>query len=393
MPLYKAAGVNQSRPHFLLKGGEDKILEKEKLMLYFHIPFCVSKCAYCAFFSTPKWDGALLDAYTEALVCQINAFENSGDYKVSSVYFGGGTPSVLGAERLCKALKAVFARFEVEKGAEITVELNPGTVDEEALKDIRGGGFNRLSLGVQSFNDTTLKLLNRAHSAKDAVQCIESARRAGFDNISADLIFALPKETEESLTYSINRLIELKPQHISVYGLTLEEGTPLWESKNKYAFPTEDGEEAQYEALCKLLGEQGYLHYEISNFALPGYASRHNTGYWHRTPYFGFGAGAHSFFLNRRFETPPDIAEYIKRVGGGYLAPTTIEKAAVITEKEAEAERIMLGLRLSEGVAMPYSKVPKGVTENGLGVYKEGRFSLTEKGYRVSNAIIGMILG
>ncbi len=362
------------------------------LMLYFHIPFCISKCAYCAFYSTPKWDEALLDRYTNALISQVAAFVNSDDYKVSSVYFGGGTPTVLGAERLCRVLDAVKTAFLLYEDAEITLEANPKTIDEDGLKILRANGFNRLSLGAQSFNDSTLKLLNRAHTAADFEACFKSARNAGFDNINADLIFALPNESPEMLEYSIDRLSSLKPEHISVYGLSIEDGTPLFLRKKEYAFPTEEGEEAQYDMLCKKLNFAGYIHYEISNFAFKGKEARHNTGYWKRVPYFGFGAGAHSFFEGRRFSTPASITDYIEKSADGFLSPTDYAVAPIISATEAEEERIMLGLRLNEGVQIDESCVPPIITKQGLGVYQNGVLALTERGFRVSNTLINMIL-
>lgn len=362
------------------------------LMLYFHIPFCISKCAYCAFYSIPGWDEALLDSYTDALINQVFAFENSGDYKILSVYFGGGTPTILGAERLCRVLAAVKERFCIDSQAEITLEANPKTVDETGLRALKEGGFNRLSLGAQSFNDSTLRLLNRAHTAADFQERFASARRAGFDNISADLIFALPNENIKMLENSVNKLISLAPEHISVYGLSIEEGTPLYLRKKEYAFPTEEGEEAQYEMLCKLLGEAGYSHYEISNFATVGKEARHNTGYWKRIPYFGFGAGAHSFFNERRFATPASIADYIAKASGGLLAPTDYHSSKPVSAAEAEEERIMLGLRMKEGVKIDESRVPPIIIKQGLGVYQNGVLALTERGFRVSNTLINMIL-
>ncbi|MBQ7047777.1 MAG: radical SAM family heme chaperone HemW [Clostridia bacterium] len=362
------------------------------LMLYYHVPFCVSKCAYCAFYSTPQWDEPLLDSYTEALIRQTEGFEGSEGFLVTSVYFGGGTPTVLGALRLCRVLDAVKRCFKLKNGAEITLEANPKTVTYDDLCILRKAGFNRLSLGAQSFNDPTLRLLNRPHTADDFVACFKNARLAGFNNVSVDLIFALPNENEDALSYSVSRLIELKPKHISVYGLSLEEGTPLFENKEKYAFPAEDGEERQYCTLCKLLRDSGYSHYEISNFALDGYEAKHNTGYWKRVPYFGFGAGAHSFFRNRRFKTPRDVTAYTEKTKLGFLSPTDYENAEEITEAEAREEEIMLSLRLAEGAPIALEKVPSVIFETGCGVYENGRLSLTEKGFRVSNAIIGMLM-
>lgn len=360
------------------------------LQLYFHIPFCVSKCAYCAFFSRPDCSDALMSEYTAALIRQTKAFP-AEKYKVSSVYFGGGTPTVLGATRLSSVLKAVLERFDVAENAEITFEANPKTVSLADLCTLKAAGFNRVSLGAQSFNDETLRLLGRAHTAADFTACYRNVRRAGFENVSADLIFALPNESTDKLVYSVKTLVGLEPEHISVYGLSVEEGTPLWRQKESLSFPDEDEEERQYNTLCRILADGGYEHYEISNFAKPGYAAQHNVGYWKRIPYFGFGAGAHSFYESRRFCTENDIAAYIENSKRGFLVPTGFDAAKPLSATEAQEERIMLGLRLAEGVRLD-AAVPPYITEGGFAVYENGRLSLTEKGFRVSNAIISKFI-
>ncbi|MBR6593967.1 MAG: radical SAM family heme chaperone HemW [Clostridia bacterium] len=364
---------------------------KKKLMLYFHIPFCLSKCAYCAFFSAPCTDEALKAEYTDALIRQLTSFENAKDYSVSSVYFGGGTPTVLGPDRLVSVLSAAREVFCLEENAEITVEANPKTVTRDCLYSLRQGGFNRLSIGVQSFNNGTLKKLNRAHSAEDAVECFAMARSAGFDNISADLIFALPDEDVSELRHSLDSLIALRPAHISVYGLSIEAGTPLEQNYSSYSFPNEEEEERQYELVCRTLKAAGYGHYEISNFALPNKEARHNTGYWERTEYFGFGAAAHSFFKGKRFSSIAHTERYIALTKEGYLAPTDFDSSAVLSKTDAEEERVMLGLRLSHGVELDRGHVPDMLLREGLAEYSEGRVRLTEKGFRVSNAIIGIL--
>lgn len=357
------------------------------LMLYYHIPFCVSKCAYCAFYSIPNANDELKDSYTEALICQTEGIHDSQSYSVGSVYFGGGTPSVLGAERIIKVLDAARKAFNILPDAEITVEVNPCTIDVQGLSLLKSGGVNRLSIGAQSFNNDTLKLLNRAHSAEDFVNCYTNARSVGFKNISADLIFALPNETCDDFSYSLKKLIDLEPEHISVYSLGFEEGTPLFERQSLYTFPDEDEEDIQYQTLCSLLPEAGYKHYEISNFAKEGFESRHNSGYWKRIPYLGFGAGAHSFFEGKRFEAKKDLYHYIENAHKGL----NYENATTLTSEDAEEEHIMLGLRLSEGVVIK-KPVPKYLIDTGL-VYTDGdRVCLTEKGFRLSNYIISLLI-
>ncbi len=354
-----------------------------KLMLYYHIPFCLSKCAYCAFYSKPCIDSTTKAAYKQALIRQTESFNYKGEELVS-VYFGGGTPTVMGCDALCEVLDTVKRVFTVDGTVEITVEANPKTVSYEELCKLRQAGFNRLSLGAQSFNDKTLALLGRAHSSEDFVHCFEDARRAGFDNISADLIFALPDESTEDFLYSLNRLISLSPEHISVYSLSIEEGTRLYTEQKKYRFPTEDEEEKQYFTLCDTLTKSGYVHYEISNFAKKGYEARHNSGYWKRIPYFGFGAAAHSFYGGERFSAVEDIDSYINK-------PRFIDVEKIGAEA-AEEERILLGLRLAEGIEYDTEKIPKYLFTEGY-IKKSGqRIALTEKGFRVSNRIISLLI-
>lgn len=362
----------------------------KELQLYYHIPFCLSKCAYCSFFSKPHCSDAVMGEYTAALIRQTKAFPARG-YTVSSVYFGGGTPTVLGAARLAAVLEAVLGHFDVNKNAEITFEANPKTVSFSDFCTLKAAGFNRTSLGAQSFNNKTLRLLGRAHTAEDFTECYRNARSAGFDNINADLIFALPNERTDELLHSVNTLADLEPEHISVYGLSVEPDTELWRRKESLSFPDEDEEERQYFALCRILAAHGYEHYEISNFSKRGYAARHNLGYWKRVPYFGFGAGAHSFYENRRFRTENDIAAYIDNTEYGFLAPTGFDTAQPLSPAEVEEERIMLGLRLAEGVRLE-ATVPQYITEGGFATYENGRLALTEKGFRVSNAIISKFI-
>lgn len=362
----------------------------EKLQLYYHFPFCISKCAYCAFYSRPAVSEEQIDAYIDALIRQTNSFDANG-YEVTSVYLGGGTPTVAGANRLSRVLEAVHKSFKLIDNAEITVEANPKTIDYAGLKTLRSAGANRISLGAQSFNNETLRLLKRAHSASDFKACYHNVRDAGFDNVSADLIFALPQEDEKLLSNSLSELIALSPEHISVYGLSLEEGTELWSKKESLSFPDEEGEERQYSLLCAMIADAGYTHYEISNFAKNGFESRHNTGYWKRTPYFGFGAGAHSFFNNRRFCTEADTEKYIQTPMHSALDVTGYDSADIISAAEAEDERIMLGLRLAEGVVIN-KKVPQFLIDGKLVEIKNGRVCITEKGFRVSNAIISQFI-
>lgn len=365
-------------------------MEKKSLSLYFHVPFCVSKCAYCSFYSAAGHSKDFINSYAEALCRQVKAFPFPTEHRVVTLYFGGGTPPLLGTDNLIRILDTVRGVFCLESGAEITLEVNPLTVDLSNLKALKNAGFNRLSVGLQSANEASLKKLCRAHGKDDFVRCLEDARTAGFDNINADIIFALPDENAQTLYSTLVFLSDFKPEHVSAYSLSLEEGTPLYSKRTRYRFPNEDEEELQYALVCDFLREKGYIHYEISNFALKGFESKHNCIYWKRGDYLGFGASAHSFFKGRRFSIPPDAEQYIALSEKGFFAPSDFESAAVIGADEAEEERVMLGLRLSEGIEFD-RQVPGQLVDGGYAEFKNGRLRLTEKGFRVSNTLISML--
>ena len=363
-----------------------------KLSLYLHIPFCIRKCNYCAFYSLPNQSEEVKESYLEALLRQIAFFRT--EREISSIYFGGGTPTYFGAERLCKLLTKLYERFDIADCCEITVEVNPATVDLSSLKMLKEAGFNRLSVGIQSANDNILSLLGRAHSFKDAEQCISDAALAGFENISADVIFALPNQTNSEFASGLEKILSLGVKHISAYSLQLEEGTPFYKNFADYSFPDEESEEAQYETLCKLIKNHGMKHYEISSFALDGYESRHNMNYWARGEYMGFGAAAHSFYNNKRFSAPNDINSFIEKSKIGAFAPTNYHEIEPIPPEEAEEERIMLSLRTALGAKIPEPKLEtaKKIAELGHGSLENGVLTLNSRGFRVSNYIIGQLI-
>lgn len=367
-----------------------------KLSLYFHIPFCVKKCDYCAFYSLPSQSDALKQAYFEALVRQVGFLET--DREIQTVYLGGGTPPVLGVDRLCKLIELVRSRFTLSPDCEITVEVNPKTVDFDDLKALKNSGANRLSVGIQSSDDAVLGAIGRIHSFSDAKLCIIDARRAGFDNISADIIFALPhfggKDSLEAFNKSLSDIMSTNPDHISAYSLQLEDKTPLFDRADLLSFPDEDCEEAQYEHLYKTLIENGYEHYEISSFAKRGKRSRHNLNYWACGVYFGFGAGAHSYYNGRRFSAKPCIDSFIESASISLFAPTDYDSSPVLTEQEIEEERIMLGLRTSDGVIIPkhLSSTAQNIASLGLADFDGERIILNSKGFRLSNSIIRLFI-
>ncbi len=363
-----------------------------KLSLYIHIPFCVKKCDYCAFYSLASRNEDLKQEYFDALIRQISAFKT--DRCIDTVYFGGGTPSVFGTDRLCKLLSEIKHRYRIDGNCEITIEVNPKTVCRDDLKKLNEAGFNRLSVGVQSASDRILASIGRIHSFADAKQCISDARYVGFENISADIMFALPDQSVEDLKESIQMIMSTDVDHISCYSLQIEEGTPIFNRRCDLKLPDEALEEAQYEALCDAMDAHGFCHYEISSYARSGFESRHNLNYWARNEYFGFGAGAHSFYNNRRFSAKCDIRYFIEKSYVSAFAPTDYEDASEIGGNEAFEERIMLGLRTRYGADLPKQSHEKAkrLADYGYGDFENGRLVLNRKGFRVSNSIISELL-
>lgn len=362
------------------------------ISLYIHIPFCVKKCDYCAFYSLPAQSDEIKQDYFDALCRQIGFFQN--DRTVSTVYFGGGTPPMLGIERLCKLIELISSRFKLADDCEITVEINPETVDHDALCRLKSAGANRLSIGIQSSNDDVLKKLGRIHSFARAKDCILDARRAGFANISADIIFGLPDCGEEIFKKTVYDIMSTEPDHISAYSLQVEEGTPLFEKRCSLNFPDEESEERQYELLCKALSDNGFEHYEISSFAKAGFRSKHNSNYWKRHEYFGFGVAAHSFYNGKRFSAVCDVLDYIEKSNSSLFAPTDYGKQDFLSEEDAFEEEIMLGLRTSDGAMIPKKAfgVAERIADLGFGRFENGRLCLNDRGFRVSNEIIAEII-
>lgn len=356
--------------------------------LYIHIPYCRSKCGYCDFCSSP--DLSTVDLYVAELIRRIKAYKT--DKVVKSVYFGGGTPTYIGAERLCEMLRAVKENHTLPDDCEVTAEANPGTVGLRGLETMRKAGFNRLSAGIQTANEKELKALDRvSHTVKDGETLVKNARNAGFENISLDLIYGIPGQTPGSLDESLDFVISLMPEHISAYALRLEENTPLY--KQNPVLPDDDTVADMYAQINKKLKANGYERYEISNFAKPGYESRHNLRYWQGGDYTGIGVSAASLIANVRYCQSPDMNEFLAG-----KAPDTVE---TLDENGREEEFIMLRLRLSRGIGKAeykekfkadfdkkYGKKTKKYVKGGFAVDTPDRFYLTEKGIFVSNAVI-----
>lgn len=361
------------------------------LGLYIHIPFCKAKCIYCDFYSLPHAD-TQMDGYVSALTHELNAWSGrAASYTVDSIYFGGGTPSYLGADRLCALLSTIFARYTIAPEAEITLEANPDSAqDAAALHQLRSAGFNRISLGMQSADDAELARIGRVHTHAQTVHAVEQARAAGFDNISLDLIYGLPEQTMARWQQNLAAAVSLAPEHLSCYGLKVEEGTPLYFRRAQVSLPDEDAQADAYLYTVDFLARQGYAQYEISNFCRPGRESRHNSRYWAMREYLGFGPGAASDFAGERFTLARDLA--------GFLAGTAqYAERSRPSVRERESEHIMLALRTSCGLAadcLPRAavRVLERCAEHGLAQLCAGRWALTPRGFLVSNAIIVEVL-
>ena len=332
---------------------------KKEFGLYIHIPFCRQKCFYCDF---PSFAGRekKIDRYLQALEQEFallrqrvhskdNARDTERKFAPRTIYIGGGTPTALNAHQLTKLLEIVLKYVTVAKAEEFTVEMNPGTVDREKLLLLQQAGVNRLSVGVQSFDDHCLQKIGRIHTAQEAVDTIELAHNLGFDNISLDLIYGLPQQNREILTQSVEKALTLPVQHISIYGLQLEEGTAFhrMEALGKLHLPADELVETMHDYIVKKLPEAGYQRYEISNYALPGYESKHNLAYWQDVDYLGLGSGAHSYWQGTRYENPSSIDDYISALEAGRL-PATLEEQV---DRQAHMEEYcFLGLRTAAGI-------------------------------------------
>ena len=316
--------------------------------LYIHITFCRSRCSYCDF-ATGLYESELADRYVEALVREIGSSAVAGA-KVDTIYFGGGTPSLLAPAQLERILIALHDRFDVAPAAEITLEINPGSITETKLREFRQLGINRASFGAQTFDDRELAKLGRSHTAADARRTFHDLRAAGFDNVSFDLIAGLPGQTLEGWQQNVDEALALAPEHLSFYLLEVHSGTPLAQhiQRGLQPQPDEDLAAEMYEWMLGRAAEAGYEHYEISNLCRPGFESRHNTKYWTGAPYFGFGCSAHSYDgATRRWSNHRDVLEYVRLVEGGFFP---ISETQDLTDNDLRAEALFLGLRMMRGV-------------------------------------------
>ncbi|MBB6729742.1 radical SAM family heme chaperone HemW [Cohnella zeiphila] len=376
--------------------------------LYIHIPFCTNKCFYCDFNSYVV-EGQPVDAYLDALEREMErTVRELPPETIRKVFVGGGTPTVLNPQQMKRFLEAVARHFPVAGDAEFTMEANPGTTDPAKLEAMRAGGVNRISFGAQSFDDKLLAAIGRIHEARDVVNSIAHARAAGFANLSIDLMFGLPRQTLEQLADSVEKALELDLPHYSLYSLKVEENTlfhRLYE-RGELPLPEEDVEVAMFQHLREKLGGAGYRQYEISNFAKPGFESRHNSTYWHNEPYYGLGAGAHGYALGRRHLNVKGVQAYIDAAALGLPRKETSEVPA----QEAMEDFMMVGLRLLDGIRLAnfrrqfggseaetvFGPVFEKLCRQGLlekfGAGDEAGYRLTELGVPLGNEVFGAFL-
>lgn len=411
-------------------------MNKNNLELYIHTPFCVKKCAYCDFLSFPVDTNTQIQ-YVHALLNEIRFYgERMGDYQVSTIYIGGGTPSWLEPELLVAIMDQVYKSFRVREDAEVSIECNPGTVTTAKLEAYRRAGINRLSIGLQSANNEELKMLGRIHTYEQFLKTYELARNAGYTNINVDLMSGLPHQSAESFADTLQKVIRLKPEHISAYSLIIEKGTPFYE---KYKFdmvrqeagmqtellPTEDDVYKMLKLTQLVLAKAGYDRYEISNYAKPGYECRHNVGYWTRENYLGLGLGAASLVDNVRYSNTRELHEYIEICHDITILPPEVfapeegmaapernwfgsnlhTEASVVSRKGQMEEFMFLGLRMTGGISrnefeynfgMPieaaYVQVLPELQAQGLIEKREGRIYLTDRGMDVANYVMAQFL-
>ena len=370
---------------------------KKEIGLYIHIPFCKQKCNYCDFVSFSN-KNELIESYKTALIKEIRN-KNINKYNLGTIYIGGGTPSILDSKYIIDILSEL--KNNISKNAEITIEVNPGTANEEKLKDYKDIGINRLSIGLQSTDNNILRQIGRIHTFEEFLNVYNIARKVGFNNINVDLMLGLPNQTLEMLEKSTKEVLNLNPEHISIYSLILEENTKMWEQVNEgtMELPSEEVERQMYWKVKELLEDKGYIHYEISNFAKEGYKSKHNFDCWEQKEYIGVGLSAHSYIDKIRFSNTTNLEEYIDNINNGdFNKNITIHEKQ--TEEDTKKEYMLLGLRKIEGISIKKYKNKFG--ENPIFKYRQelnklvqgnlieidgDSIKLTEKGLDLANLV------
>ncbi len=376
---------------------------KTPLGIYVHVPFCRSKCQYCDFYSLTTKDDRVLDGYLDAVCDHIReAGALAPGYLVDTVYFGGGTPSFFGADGMAVVLNTIRKNFDVANSAEITFEANPDSVSDRLLRRLRSEGFNRVSLGVQCDDDEILKKIGRPHNYAQAVSAVQRIRKAGFKNLSLDLMYGLPGQTLEDWQATLQNVLKLAPEHISCYGLKVEEGTPLYDYQDFCNLADDDTQADMYLSAIEILQKHGYRQYEISNFCRKGNVSRHNLKYWTGMEYLGFGPDASSDFAGRRFAIIRDLHGYIDGIKNGGQVLREVQE---VPNRERAGEYLMMRLRTASGLdPKEYEQkflLPFGALEAELLRCRErrlaaktfdGRWHLTPEGFLLSNSIISDLL-
>jgi len=355
----------------------------EPIALYIHIPFCIKKCTYCDFCSIPVPSKTIINNYINGVIREIKSYyPHIKQYKIDTVYFGGGTPSSINPSHINRILKAIRESKQLEDHAEITLEVNPGTVSKSNLETYRSLGINRLSIGAQSFIDNELALLGRIHTVDDIHKAYTWSRSAGFNNISLDLIYGLPGQKMHSLTYSLEEIIALSPEHISTYSLTIEKSTPIFKQVLSGSIPDINNtlQAKMFTAIMNRLKKSSYTHYEISNFSARGFHSIHNTGYWTGKEYIGVGVGAHSNINHIRYNNSKNIATYV--------AHARKRKEPTLSETKQFWEKIILGLRIIHGIQIDnipatchtYEQKIASLVKKKLITCENNKLRLTKKG-------------
>ncbi len=377
--------------------------DKTPLGIYIHVPFCRSKCQYCDFYSLTTKDDRLLDGFLDATCAHIRESGRlAPGYLVDTIYFGGGTPSYFGADGMASILATIRRSFDVSSAAEITFEANPDSVTPRLLRRLRGEGFNRVSLGIQCDDDRILEKIGRPHTYEQAVTAVRQIRKAGFRNLSVDLIYGLPDQTLESWEKTLRNVLSLEPEHISCYGLKVEEGTPMHKFRSYLTLPDDDAQADMYLAAVEILRAKGMRQYEISNFCRRGMESRHNLKYWTGGEYLGFGPNASSDFAGKRFTMVRDLRGYIEGVLSGGSVISDLQE---IPSRERAGEYLMMRLRTTMGIhaeeyerqyLLPFAPLDEALEQcrrRGHALKMEGGFwRLTPEGFLLSNAILSDLL-
>ena len=381
-------------------------LNKRRLGLYLHIPFCKSKCAYCDFYSFVPGDDGVCERYVHALIKHMETYKKSCDgYAPDTVFIGGGTPTALPIDLLIELIRAVKRNFALSKGVEFTVEANPATVSYKDMKRLRRAGVNRLSMGLQSADNYELAALSRLHRRQDFEEAFRDARSAKIGNINVDIMYGIPGQTVASVMKTLNYVTRLGPEHISFYNLKIEPGTPFWQMKDRLELPGEDAEYEMYMRGVAFLESRGYRQYEISNFAKPGYQCMHNIKYWNCDEYLGLGAAAHSFFNGNRFSFCRDAQRYMRALEEPEADIRITDSTEQIMTKERVGEYVMLRMRLKDGISereffrlfgkdfgSMYGRYLEKYVSGGFVERNGDRWSFTPRGMFVSNYILSDIL-